>query len=322
MLQHENPELDPVADDVATLGLDLLLRESGFRRGAVNPFLLGYAWQKGLVPLSREAIERAIELNAVGVGMNKRAFAWGRLAAHDLAAVETAAKPVLAEAPKRAESVEEMIERRVAFLGEYQDRRYAQRYAGLAHAAAASEATRAKGKQGFGEAVAQTLFRLMAYKDEYEVARLYSNGDFRKKLQAQFQGDYKLQFHLAPPLWAPRDPTTGEMQKQAYGAWVMPIFRVLARLKRLRGTRLDPFGYSAERRAERQLVGEYEAVVAKLMARLTPENHALAVEIARLPQQIRGYGHVKERARERVKQREAELLGAFLNPAPRVSAAE
>ncbi|HUK06356.1 MAG TPA: indolepyruvate ferredoxin oxidoreductase family protein [Stellaceae bacterium] len=289
---------------------------------ATNLFMLGYAWQKGLVPLSREAIERAIELNAVGVEMNKRAFAWGRLAAHDLGAVEAAARPVLPDAPKRAETVEEMIERRVAFLSEYQNQRYAQRYAGLAHAAAATEAAHAKGKQGFGEAVAQTLFRLMAYKDEYEVARLYTNGDFLRKLQAQFQGDYKLQFHLAPPLWAPRDPATGELQKQSYGAWVMPLFRVLARLKRLRGTKFDPFGYSAERRVERQLVGEYEAVVAKLMARLTAENHTLAVEIARLPQQIRGYGHVKERARERVKQRQAELLAAFLAPAPTATAAE
>jgi len=284
--------------------------------------MLGYAWQQGLVPLSREAIERAIELNAVGIEMNKRAFGWGRLGAHDLRRVEAAAKPTMAsEPPKPSETLEEIIRRRVVFLTEYQDAAYAQRFVDLVRAVETAERTRARGRRGLAEAVAKSLFKLMAYKDEYEVARLYTDGEFQKKLQAQFEGDYKLQFHLAPPLWAPRDPATGEMKKRAYGAWVMRAFKLLARLKGLRGTAFDPFCYTAERKAERRLVGEYEAVVRTLRAGLTAENHALALEIAKLPLQIRGFGHVKLRNLARTKAREAELMAAFQNPV-RAAAAE
>ncbi len=288
---------------------------------AGNLFMLGYAWQKGLVPLSREAIERAIELNGVGIEMNKRAFAWGRLAAHDLARVQATAKPAMSEAPKPAESFEEIVARRVGFLTAYQDAAYARRYGDLVRAVETAEKTRAKGRRGLAEAVARSLFKLMAYKDEYEVARLYTDGSFLKKLGAQFDGDFKLQFHLAPPLWAPRDPATGEMKKQAYGAWVMPAFRLLARLKGLRGTALDPFGYTAERRTERRLVTDFEATIATLAGALGTENHALAMEIARLPMQIRGFGHVKMKNLEHVKAREAELMAAFRSPAPTPAAA-
>jgi indolepyruvate ferredoxin oxidoreductase len=289
---------------------------------ASNLFMLGYAWQQGLVPLSREAIERAIELNGVGIEMNKRAFGWGRLAAHDLRRVEAAAKPMMPnEAPKPSETLEEIVRRRVVFLTEYQDAGYAQRFVELVRAVETAERGRARGRRGLAEAVAKSLFKLMAYKDEYEVARLYTDGEFQRKLGAQFEGDYKLQFHLAPPLWAPRDPATGEMKKRAYGAWVLPAFRLLARLKRLRGTAFDPFGYTAERKAERRLVGEYEAVVRALMGALSAENHALALEIAKLPLQIRGFGHVKLRNLARTKAREAELMAAFQNPV-RAAAAE
>jgi indolepyruvate ferredoxin oxidoreductase len=289
---------------------------------ASNLFMLGYAWQQGLVPLSRAAIERAIELNGVGIDMNKRAFGWGRLAAHDLRRVETAAKPMMPnDGPVPSETLEEIIRRRVVFLTGYQNAAYAQRFAEFVRAAETAERTRARGRRGLAEAVAKSLFKLMAYKDEYEVARLYTDGEFQRKLGAQFEGDYKLQFHLAPPLWAPRDPSTGEMRKRAYGAWVMRAFGVLARLKGLRGTAFDPFGHTAERKAERRLAGEYEAVVRELLANLSAENHALALEIAALPMQIRGYGHVKLKSLARAKAREAELLAAFRNPV-RAAAAE
>jgi indolepyruvate ferredoxin oxidoreductase len=289
---------------------------------ASNLFMLGYAWQQGLVPLSREAIERAIELNAVSVEMNKRSFSWGRLAAHDMRGVEAAAKPTMvSEPPKPAETLEEIVRRRVSFLADYQNEAYAQRYAALVRDIAAAERARARGRRGLAEAVAKSLFKLMAYKDEYEVARLYTDGEFLKKLAAQFEGDYKLNFHLAPPLWAPRDPVTGEMKKRAYGPWAMLAFRLLARLRGLRGTAFDPFGHMAERKIERRLIGEYEALVHEFIQSLTPENHALALEIARLPMQVRGYGHVKLKSLERSKAREAELLAAFRAPA-RAAAAE
>ncbi len=289
---------------------------------ASNLFMLGYAWQQGLVPLSREAIERAIELNGVGVEMNKRAFAWGRLAAHDIRRVEAAAKPTMvAEPPKPSETLEEIVRRRVGFLTDYQNAAYAQRYLETVRAVEAAEKSRARGHRGLAEAVAKSLFKLMTYKDEYEVARLYTDGEFQKKLTAQFEGDYKLKFHLAPPLWAPRDPNTGEMKKRTYGAWAMTAFRLLAKLKGLRGTVFDPFGHTAERKTEWRLIGEYEALAREFGTSVTPENHALALELAKLPLQIRGYGHVKEKSLARAQARWAELLAAYRNPI-RAAAAE
>ncbi len=162
----------------------------------------------------------------------------------------------------------------------------------------------------------------MAYKDEYEVARLYTDGAFLKKLNAQFEGDFKLEFNLAPPLFAARDPATGELQKRPYGAWVFQAFKLLAGLKRLRGTAFDIFGYSEERKTERRLIGEYEATLLALIAALDTGNHALAVQIASLPEQIRGFGHVKEKNLAKVKAREANLLAAFRSPAGTATAAE
>ena len=186
----------------------------------------------------------------------------------------------------------------------------------------AVEAARAPGRSALTEAVARYYFKLLAYKDEYEVARLYTDGAFRAQLERQFAGRPQLEIHLAPPLFAARDPATGQLRKTAYGPWMLRAMALLARGKRLRGTAFDPFGRSAERRTERRLIADYRAVVEELLAGLTLDNHDLAVEIARLPEQIRGYGHVKQRHLDSVRRREAELLALFRAPATRLSAAE
>jgi indolepyruvate ferredoxin oxidoreductase len=290
---------------------------------ATNPFMLGYAWQKGLIPVSGEAIEKAIVLNGVAVEMNTRAFRWGRLAAHDRAAVERAAAPaVVPVGHNLSRTLDEIVVRRVEFLTGYQNQAYAQRYEALVRRVQQTEAARSKGLSGLAEAVARYYFKLLAYKDEYEVARLYSDPTFLKTLNQQFEGDYRLEFNLAPPAIAERDPATGHLQKRTFGPWMLPAFRVLARLKFLRGTALDMFGHNAERRAERQLITDYETLIDELLAKLNQANHPLAIELASLPEQIRGYGHVKDAHIAKAKKKEAELLACFRNPAPTAQAAE
>ncbi|MGH7091096.1 MAG: DUF6537 domain-containing protein, partial [Stellaceae bacterium] len=215
---------------------------------ATNLFMLGYAFQKGLLPLSLAAIERAIELNAVAVEANQHSFAWGRLAAYDHARLERIVRPAHpAAAPRAAEGLDALVARRAAFLAEYQDEADAERYRRIVARVAEAEKARVKGHAELAEAAARGLFKLMAYKDEYEVALLYAAPEFRANLERAFEGNYRLEFHLAPPLLAPRDPDSGELQKRAYGPWMLRAFRVLQRFKRLRGTRLDPFGMTAER---------------------------------------------------------------------------
>ena len=170
--------------------------------------------------------------------------------------------------------------------------------------------------------MARYYFKLLAFKDEYEVARLYSLPDFRDKLAQQFEGDYKLSVHLAPPLIATRDPSTGHLKKREFGSWVFPLFGVLAKLKGLRGTPFDVFGYSAERRRERQLITDYEDLLAEILEKLDRENHSLAVALAAIPEKIRGYGHIKDDHIKAAKACEADLLAAFRNPESRQSAAE
>ncbi len=276
---------------------------------AANMMMVGFAFQKGLLPLSAEAIERALELNGVAVDFNKQAFLWGRRAALDPEAVERIAGPD--EQAFQEPDTLEFVGRRIQDLTRYQNAAYARRYADLIDRARAREGEKAKGREGFSDAVARAYFKLLAYKDEYEVARLYSDGEFLEELRRQFGDGFTLVFHLAPPLVAPRDPRTGELRKRQYGPWVMTVFRVLARLKGLRGTPFDIFGYTAERRMERRLIGEYEAVIEELLAGLNPGNHALATEIAGLPMRIRGFGHVKERNRQAAKECEAQLLADF-----------
>jgi indolepyruvate ferredoxin oxidoreductase len=289
---------------------------------ATNLFMLGYAWQKGLVPLSLQAIERAIELNGVAIDTSKRTFAWGRLAAHNLAAVQAAAKPTLRVEKPVARTLSEIVAKRVELLTAYQDKAYAERYKAFVDKVAKAEKSKAPGRSGLAEAVAKSLHKLMAYKDEYEVARLYSDGEFQKKVAMQFEGDYKLRFHLAPPLFAERDPTTGQLKKAEYGAWMLPMFGLLASLKKLRGTRFDVFGYTEERRMERRLIGEYEATLDKVLATLDQNNHALAVQIAQLPESMRGFGHIKEKNVKAAKEREKTLLATYTNPVQQSVAAE
>ncbi|GIK98753.1 MAG: indolepyruvate ferredoxin oxidoreductase [Alphaproteobacteria bacterium] len=291
---------------------------------ATNPFMLGYAYQKGLVPVSADALERAIELNGVAVEANKRAFLWGRRAAHDLSSVEAAVRRAAPEPASHdiARDLDEIVARRSVYLTAYQDAAYADRYRALVERVRRAEAEQAKGRTGLAEAVARSYFKLLAYKDEYEVARLYTDGEFRRRLEEQFEGDYRIEFNLAPPLLAQRDPATGHLRKRSFGPWMMSAFRLLARLKGLRGTAFDPFGRTAERRTERRLIGEYEALVEELIAGLDGDNHALAVEIAAIPQSVRGFGHVKEASIAAAKAREAELVAAFRRPREQVTAAE
>jgi indolepyruvate ferredoxin oxidoreductase len=293
---------------------------------ATNLFMLGYAWQKGLVPVSHGAIMQAVALNGVAIDFNKQAFLWGRRAAHDLDAVARAAAPQGKDeatgSERLSESLDEAIDRRVAFLTAYQDAAYGERYRKLVERMRAAERKVAPEGETLSWAVAKSYFKLLAIKDEYEVARLFTSGEFERKLKRQFEGDFKLKFHLAPPVMDRAGTGNGEPKKREFGPWAFQLFKLLARMKRLRGTRLDIFGYTAERKRERALIGEYEALVEELLTGMTPGSHALAVELATLPQQIRGFGHVKMRNLETAKTREAELLEAFRNPAPVRTAAE
>ena len=285
-----------------------------------NMFLVGYAYQLGAIPLSAAAIERAIELNGEAVGMNKAAFHWGRRAAVDRAQVEALAKPAAAatsDARRLSESFDETVARRVKFLTAYQNAAYAARYRAAVDRVKAAEAARAPGKCGLADAVARYLFKLMAYKDEYEVARLYSDGAFLQQVAGTFEGDnLRFEFHLAPPLLARRDRTTGLPRKMSFGPWLLPAFRLLAKLKFLRGTPFDPFGRTLERRTERKLIEDYESMLDQVLAALTPDNHHLAVGLAAIPEKIRGFGYVKERHLLAAKADEAALLEQFRAGSP------
>jgi len=276
-----------------------------------NMFLVGYAYQLGAIPLSSAAIERAIELNGEAVAMNKAAFHWGRRAAVDRAQVEALAKPAatISDARRLSESFEETVQRRVKFLAGYQNADYAARYRSQVEKARSAEAARTPGKTGLADAVARYLFKLMAYKDEYEVARLYADGSFLAQVADTFEGDnLRFEFHLAPPLLARHDRATGLPRKMSFGPWLLPAFRLLAKLKFLRGTAFDPFGRSLERRTERKLIEDYETVLAKVLDALTPDNHHIAVALAAIPEKIRGFGHVKQRHLTAAKADEAAFL--------------
>jgi indolepyruvate ferredoxin oxidoreductase len=273
-----------------------------------NPLMLGYAWQQGRVPLSHAALMRAIELNGVQVDNNKAAFEWGRHCAHDLASVQALFKAAQVIEFVRKPSLDEMIARRVDFLTGYQDAAYAAQYKAFVDKVRAAEAPLASTR--LAEAVARYLFKLMAYKDEYEVARLHTDPAFTARIASMFEGDYKLVHHLAPPAIAKKDDR-GDLIKQSFGPWMRRAFALLTRLKGLRGTALDPFGRTDERQTERALIGEYRACIDELLTSLSAATLPLAVEIARIPEEIRGYGHVKARHLRVARAKWQQLLGQW-----------
>jgi indolepyruvate ferredoxin oxidoreductase len=285
--------------------------------------LVGVAAQLGWLPVGVAASERAIELNGTQVPFNLRAFRIGRLWVHDRAAIEraTGARDAAAD-PEAPRGLAAIVRHRGALLTSYQDTRYARRYHALVERTRLAEQRVAPGSERLAEAVAVYFAKLMAYKDEYEVARLYSAPEFLVELAGQFEGDLKLSFNLAPPILSRKDPVTGHHQKREFGGWVLTAMRMLARLKGLRGTPFDLFGYTRERRTERALIDEYEHTIDRLLERLDARLLDVAVQIAELPEHIRGFGHVKEKHLEKVRARRSELLQAVAgHAAPAAKAA-
>ena len=282
-----------------------------------NPLLLGFAWQKGWLPLELASLKRAIELNGVAVEKNWLAFNWGRhVAQHGVGELIKPAQHAIVM--KMPESLDNVIATREALLTAYQSEAYARSYRDVV------ERIRTKEKQLSGHAklpltraVAVNLAKLMAYKDEYEVARLYADPAYLDKLREQFEGepgrDYKLMFHLAPPLFAKRDEH-GHLVKQRFGAWMLPAFRMLAKMKGLRGTSLDVFGKTEERRTERQMVADYIALVDEFCKTLDEDRLDTALQLAKLPDEIRGFGHVKERNMSAVATKRAKLFERYRAP--------
>ena len=285
---------------------------------AGNMILLGFAWQKGLLPLSEDSIEQSIRLNGVAIESNLQAFLWGRRCAEypeQVAALT--GQSTEPEAMVEAESLDEIIDYRFQQLLAYQNRPYAERYLSLvnkvrqAEAGLLTELEPGDASSSLSEQVARNYFKLLAYKDEYEVARMYSSSEFKEALTEQFEGKLKLRFHLAPPLLSRRDPDTGQLIKREFGGWMMLAFKGLAKFKFLRGSALDIFGKTSERKMERRLITDYETQIDHLITRLSPEKLPLAAELAGLPYFIRGYGHVKEANVATVERRAFELRKKF-----------
>ena len=284
-----------------------------------NPFLMGFAFQQSRLPVGLEALERAIELNGRAVEANKRAFSWGRLAAIDLEAVEAAARPATRSSPqtKTAETLDEILNVRAEFLTDYQSTAYANDYRDFVGDIARRTA-RVPGSDRFNRAVARYLFKLMARKDEFEVARLYTDGRFQKQLDAEFEGDYRVELQFAPPripvidsLIDRRQPDKPErMKKMSLGPWFLGFLGLIAKARFLRGTRFDPF-QTEHRKLERELEQRYRRTVDELATGLSPENLDVAVEIASLPEDIRGFEDVREEHLAKVEAREKELLASF-----------
>jgi indolepyruvate ferredoxin oxidoreductase len=298
--QWQNPADSCAADIASTVGLHGLASFDADHLSAqlmgdtiyINPMLLGYAWQKGWVPLSLDALKRAIELNEVAVTQNLTAFEWGRHAAHQLPAVEALLKPLQIISFKKRDRLEDLIATRIEFLTAYQNAAYAKQYENFVLKVKAKESP--LGSSLLTETVARQLFRLMAYKDEYEVARLHTDKQFLERVKSQFEGDFKVFYHLAPPLIAKRNEK-GQLIKQKMSPHMVLVFKVLAQFKFLRGTALDIFGRTEERQTERALIQEYKDAMDEVLVSLKTENHALAVKMANVTEQIKGFGHVKEK---------------------------
>ena len=291
---------------------------------ATNLFLVGYAWQLGRVPVSRAALERAIELNGRALEMNRRAFQWGRLAAHDPEAVARIAEPLLrkGDTPPALETLDDVVAHRSAHLTAYQSARYARRYRKLVERVAEAERKLGDGRDALARAVASAYAKVLAYKDEYEIARLFTDGSLERQLEREFEGDYSLSLHLTtqflPGPLARRDAETGRAKKLTLPAPLMfAVFRVIRAFRFLRGTPFDPAGWTEHRKGERQWIRDYEARVEELLSGLSPENRDVAVEIAALPEQVRGFDTVKDQNLRDAREKEAELLDAFRRTAPR-----
>jgi indolepyruvate ferredoxin oxidoreductase len=278
-----------------------------------NLFLVGFALQKGLIPVGLPALERAIELNGRSIDMNKRALSWGRLAAHDYESVRqlvaSRGRPSDAIAP--ADSLEERVARRARFLTAYQNEAYAVRYADRVTKVVAAERAIGAPDHRLAEAVAQAYFKLLAVKDEYEVMRLWANDSFTRQLESEFEGDYKLEFHLAPQLFFPRNPDTGRVRKRVFHRHVFSILKLLRHLKFLRHTPLDIFNRTAHRRREWALLADFERLLDEVLLDLRLDNLDLAVEIAEIPQKIRGFDTVKDEQARVAKEKEAGLVARF-----------
>ncbi|MEM7411154.1 MAG: indolepyruvate ferredoxin oxidoreductase family protein [Myxococcota bacterium] len=322
--RHMETSIRAAAGDDASHFLDATRLATALCGDAIftNPFLMGFAYQQGRLPVGRSALERAFELNGRAIDANLRAFAWGRLAAHDPAAVEAAARPVSRSSALEgvADDLDTQRSRREAFLTDYQDAGFARRYRSLVDRVAAREAEIAPGSERLTEAVARYYFKLLAIKDEFEVARLYTDGAFQQQVETEFEGDYRMYVHFAPPFSIPlidwlterQDPDTGRMRKWRLGAWwFLPLMGLLARGKFLRGTRWNLFGWTAHRRLEQRLIRDYESDIDQLLERVTPENLDLAVQIASLPEQIRGFEQVRDEHLETALEKRRELCAAF-----------
>jgi indolepyruvate ferredoxin oxidoreductase len=323
-----NPDWNPDADALAAklagvfgergLALEALRLSTALMGDSItaNMFMLGAAWQKGLVPLTPAAIDRAIELNGVAIDQNRRAFLWGRRAAHDPQALERIAAggapsaQVIRFDPRKPSTLAEILAHRIGYLTEYQDAAYARRYAAAVERVKQAEARLGTG-DALAKAVARYLFKLMAHKDEWEVARLYARPEFRQELERAFEGELKLRFHVAGGPFGRRDPATGMLLKREVGPWLMTAFRLMAPLRRLRGSLLDPFRNAGERRLARELLATYEADLDRIVSELDTGNHALAVRLASLPEKVRGYGHVRERHAQAVAAERDALLAQW-----------
>jgi len=336
---HEIPVSESIHNPDADLHVDALLEKITYAAGeqqietldaqalatqflgdsiGANILAMGYAWQSGMIPLGLKAMLRAIELNNVAVDMNKMAFNLGRLAAANPQALEQLAGIDARQQPVSM-TLDQLIAHRVAHLTAYQNAAYAQRYVALVEQVRRAERqwVGQNGKDGkdselaLTHKVAHNFSKLMSYKDEYEVARLYTDGSFRKQLESQFEGDFTLEFHMAPPVVAKPGANGGVPRKRRFGPWMMSALRVMAKAKGLRGSWLDVFGKTEERRMERALIGAYESRIQELLPQIAPDNLALAIDIAAIPERIRGYGHVKLDNVTLAKEREAALLHRF-----------
>ncbi|MCF6197250.1 MAG: 2-oxoacid:acceptor oxidoreductase family protein, partial [Emcibacter sp.] len=273
---------------------------------ATNMFLFGYAWQQGKIPLSLAAIFRAIELNGVAVSANKQSFSWGRITASDMSVVENALPHPIKD-DSSLTNLKDIVEYRANFLTDYQDQKLADRYRAAVEKIRVLENSLGTRDTTLTLAVARNYFKLLAVKDEYEVARLYTNGAFERKIKQQFEGDFKIHFHMAPPLLARKD-SKGHLRKMEFGGWMFKALKLVARLRGLRGTAFDLFGRTAERRMERTLIRRYEDLLTEFQKSLTLGNLSTALKLADLPSEIRGFGHVKERAVEKNIEKCTELL--------------